>query len=84
VLSAKTKAEPIKVKTRYVPLPASVRALLSRAQVCEALGGCSLRKLNLMIRDGEFPAADSRLGRNPRWSVDLFNSWYDQHRNREA
>jgi hypothetical protein len=61
------KAAKTKTRVLRVPLPTSVSGLLNKQQVCEAPGGCSTRKLDLMIAAGEFPHANSNLGRNPRW-----------------
>ena len=58
-----------------VPLPSACRGLLNRNQVREALGQISQSKFSEMVSAGEFPGADKRLGRSPRWSVDRFNQW---------
>jgi predicted DNA-binding transcriptional regulator AlpA len=62
-------------RPRRLPLPASVVGLMNKHQVCDALGGCSTKKLDLMRKAGEFPQPDARLGRHPRWSVELVNAW---------
>ena len=78
--AAKTKTKP---RSKYpagrqapaVPLPPSCRGLLNRNQVREALGQISQSKFSEMVSAGEFPQADKRLGRSPRWSVDCLNQW---------
>ena len=62
-----------------LPLPGSVAGFLNRDQVCEALGGISIRRLYAMMATGAFPKPDVHLGndgkRLPRWSVVLVNGW---------
>jgi len=78
VSTAKTKNAPADAgkKVAYrVPLPASVIGLLNARQVCEALGGVSPRKFASMLARGDFPRADKRVGKSPRWSVEVVNEW---------
>lgn len=68
---------PTKKKTRrpVPPVPAAVNALLCIEQVCQALGGGSVRKLQAMISAGEFPKSDASFGASKRWTSGLVNAW---------
>ena len=76
-MAAKSKAKAPGKAT--LPLPGSVAGFLNRDQVCEALGGISIRRLYAMMSSGAFPRPDVHLGndgkRLPRWSVVLINGW---------
>jgi hypothetical protein len=58
-------------------LPPAVAGLLSKRQVCEALGRVSIRTLSEMISRGVFPNADVKTfgPKLPRWSVEVVNRW---------
>jgi hypothetical protein len=73
--SRPAKAPKEKAPKEYPPLPPSLMGLLNKKQVCLALGAISIRSLDEMISAGEFPRADKRVGRRPRWSVALVNLW---------
>jgi predicted DNA-binding transcriptional regulator AlpA len=75
-VKAKSKAKPAEKAKSPAPLPAGCEALLSRAQICVALG-MSMRKFQGMLSAGEFPRADLRLGGNPRWRVATLNAWVE-------
>jgi len=71
---SKAPAKGRAVVRELLPLPPGVDALLGKAQLCSAMGA-SLRKFQGMLSAGEFPAPDTYLGQNPRWSVSTFNAW---------
>ena len=74
-MGAKTKAKAKPVPQRQIPpLPGHCEVLLSRSQVCYAIG-VSVRSLTGMIASGEFPRAEAIIGTRPRWSVELVNGW---------
>jgi predicted DNA-binding transcriptional regulator AlpA len=75
VATTKAKADVKKKPRAKLPVPAAVQGLLSAQQVCDALGGGSVRKLRQMISEGNFPRPDSRFGKYPRWSVAGLNRW---------
>ncbi len=55
-------------------LPPCCDVLLSRVQICAALG-ISLRTFQGMISARDFPPFDTRLGAFPRWHVKTLNEW---------
>lgn len=61
-----------------VPTPASMMGLLSSKQVAIGLGNIGRTTLRTLIRRGEFPEPDVRIGCLPRWSVRLFNAWVEE------
>ncbi len=71
--------EPRGKKPRGEPpqLPSGCEALLTKAQICAALG-VSLRTLQGMVSGGEFPREDLRLGVLPRWRVRTLNAWIEE------
>lgn len=75
-----TKQQKLTPTLKDIPPPASAAGLMNRHQICQALGGLSLRKFATMRSTGEFPAPDFHLGRNPRWSVPMFNAWVEANR----
>jgi predicted DNA-binding transcriptional regulator AlpA len=77
--SAKAPPAPVMV----LALPASANALLGKKQLCYALG-VGLRKFQEMLATGEFPKADTRLGKLPRWHVKTLNEWIDRRCGRGA
>lgn len=83
--TAKTKAKPAPARQRpqVPPVPANVNALMSRPQVCMALGGIGKSKLAAMIKTGEFPKPDDAVGTYPRWTVECFNAWVASRRHGE-
>jgi predicted DNA-binding transcriptional regulator AlpA len=64
-------------RPKVVTLPPGLDSLLSRKQVCVALGGLSMRSFERMVSSGEFPSLDMRVGSMPRWKVSTFNRWID-------
>lgn len=78
-----TKTKPAaRVSLKDLPPPASVFGVMNRKQVCQALGGISVRKLSMMISASEFPRPDFRIGESTRWSVTMFNEWVEEHRDK--
>ncbi len=73
-MNTRTETKPDR---RPDPLPVGCESLLSREQLCSALG-VSLRKLDSMVSAGQFPRADLRLGSMPRWRVATFNRWVEE------
>lgn len=59
------------------PLPPGCEALLSKQQICFAIG-VSLRTFQGMVSAGQFPAADTRVGAFPRWRVQTLNRWIEE------
>ena len=68
------KAEKPKAPKDPPALPPGCEALLSKAQICFAIG-VSSRTLDSMIAAGEFPRSDARVGAFPRWRVQTLNAW---------
>jgi predicted DNA-binding transcriptional regulator AlpA len=57
-------------------LPPGCDSLLSKSQVCAALG-ISVRTLDGMIASGAYPKPDIKLGPFPRWRVATHNAWIE-------
>lgn len=56
------------------PAPAALEPLFDRVSVAAALG-CKARTIDRMIAAGEFPKADLRVGRLPRWRQSTVADW---------
>ena len=78
----KTKTKTIPVRQRE-PLPTGCDAMLSRSQVCFALGAISDRMLTKLIATGRFPAADAHVGDRPRWTLSAVNAALQRFRTGE-
>lgn len=50
---------------------------MNSKQVCQSLGGISVRMLSGMVSAKKFPGPDFRVGESPRWSVTMFNAWVE-------
>jgi hypothetical protein len=61
----------MKTKTKPEPPPGVDRPLLL-AEVAAVLR-CTPRMINKMVSAGTFPPATTRVGRSPRWSVNVVN-----------
>lgn len=78
-----TKERTKKTKpTQVAPtLPTGCDALLSKMQICFALG-ISIRTFANMLADGAFPRCNARLGKYPRWHVKTLNAWIEAQCNK--
>lgn len=69
----KTRTKPAAPKAAD-PIPPGADALLNRHQVCAALGGISLRTLDKMLANGEYPQPDQPVAGGRRWHVATHNA----------
>jgi predicted DNA-binding transcriptional regulator AlpA len=78
-MARKANPEP-RVSLKDIPPPASAMGVMNRKQVCQGLGGISIRQLSTLIARGSFPRPDFKVGESPRWSVAMFNAWVEANR----
>lgn len=73
----KAKSKP-KPKAKPAPvIPEAVTQLLEACQIWKALG-IAKRKFYGMVSAGEYPPADLKIGRLPRWRVATHNAWIER------
>jgi predicted DNA-binding transcriptional regulator AlpA len=68
------ESKPTPARREPAVAPAGAEVLMSKAQVCAALG-ISLPNFNRMVSAGQFPAPDLHLGRFPRWRIPTYNAY---------
>jgi Uma2 family endonuclease len=78
----KTKAKTREPKATP-PIPTGMEAFLSRADIAAALR-VSVRQLDMMIGEGDYPKPDTYFGKLPRWSRETHDRWARQRRGVEG